>query len=468
MKKLWEGRLSGEKDKAIEEFNASIHFDKRLYREDILGSRAHAKMLAKIGVLTDKEYKDIDAGLTAVQNAIEKGEFTFSAEHEDIHTHIENALRERIGDTAGKLHTARSRNDQVNVDIRLYLKREINEIIYELLSLERALHGIAAEHADTLMPGYTHLQPAQPISLAHLILAYFFMISRDIGRMQDCLSRMDTLTLGSGALAGLNYPLERDMTRSELGFARVSENALDAVSDRDFIIEFLADTAILFTHLSRIAEDFIIFNSNEYRFIDLDDSYATGSSIMPNKKNPDMLELTRGKTGRIFGDLITMLTVMKGLPSAYNKDLQEDKEALFDAVDTTLAVIPMVRGTLETTAFNKDRMREACERGFLCAVDIADYLVAKGTPFREAHNIVGRIVRDAAEKGKTFASLTIAEYRTYSDRFDNDVYKAADVAQARARKISSGGTGPESIRSQLVQAEALLNRWKSEVKTASY
>ncbi|MBI4978173.1 MAG: argininosuccinate lyase [Spirochaetes bacterium] len=468
MKKLWEGRIDGKKDASVESFNASIGFDKRLYNEDIIGSIAHAKMLSKIGVLTVKEYESIASGLEAIRQDITAGKFTFTEELEDIHTHIETALRERIGDAAGKLHTARSRNDQINVDMRLYLKKYIDEIVRELISLEKTLHSIAAAHTKTVMPGYTHLQPAQPMVLSHLMLAYFFMISRDIGRLNDCAKRLDMLTLGSGAFAGVNYPIERDMVRSDLGFARISENALDSVSDRDFIAEFLAGIAILFTHLSRIAEDFIIFNSNEYRFVELADGYTTGSSIMPNKKNPDMLELTRGKCGRVFGDLISVLTLMKGLPSAYNKDLQEDKEPMFDAIDTALATIPIVRAVLETAAFDKERMRESCDRGYMTAVEIADYLVAKGLPFREAHNIVGRIVRHAVTKKKTFAELTIAEYKSFSDNIGDDIYDAVKPEQSIQRKVSMGSTGEASIKAQLVQAQGLIERFKSDIKSGSY
>lgn len=453
MRKLWEGRIEGERDSAIERFNASIDFDKRLYKEDIEGSVAHAKMLQRIGLFTEDECERVVKGLRAVEADIENGKMEFTPALEDIHTHIENALRAKIGDAAGKLHTARSRNDQVNVDVRLYLKRATDEILCALTSLETVILEMAKENINTIMPGYTHLQPAQPMRLSHLLLAYFFMLARDIDRLKDAKKRADTLTLGSGAFAGLNYPVDREYVRETLGFARISENALDAVSDRDFIVEFLSAIAILFTHLSRIAEDFIIFNSNEYRFVELADAYTTGSSIMPNKKNPDMFELTRGKTGRVYGNLVTALTIMKALPSAYNKDLQEDKPPLFDSIDAARMTIPIVEGALKTAVFDTRRMLEACEEGFITAVEIADYLAAKNVPFRDAHTIVARIVKKAHDEKKTFKDLTLDDYRAFSALFDEDVYRVVEVEYALKKKVSEGSTGEESVREQIAKAE---------------
>lgn len=456
MKKLWEGRISGNKEKAVEEFNASIFFDCVLYNEDIDGSIAHAKMLNKIGVLSDEDTSLITNGLEKVREDFSLGKIDLRADLEDIHTHVESALRERIGEAAGRLHTARSRNDQVNTDVRLYIKKEGFRLKEEISLMLKSLYEMAEKYSDIVMPGYTHLQPAQPMVLSHLLLAYFFMLSRDYGRLSDALTRADMLTLGSGAFAGLNYNLDREMVRKALGFSKVSENAMDGVSSRDFIAEILSVISILFAHLSRISEDFIIFSSNEFRFVSLHDDYTTGSSIMPNKKNPDMLELTRGKTGRIYGSLISILTTMKGLPSAYNKDLQEDKESLFDAFNTANATIPIVRKTLETTTFNKEVMEKACENGFISAVEIADYLVAKGVPFREAHNAVGRIVRFADENGKTFSSMSIDEYRAFHEAIEEDVYKVVDIRSAIKRKVSEGSTGFDAIKVQIEKAKAFL------------
>lgn len=460
MKKLWEGRLSGA-DSMAEEFNASIEFDRLMYAEDIEASTAHAKMLRKIGVLDEAEANDIVAGLAEVKKDIENGNFSYSNALEDIHTHVENALREKIGDTAGKLHTARSRNDQVNTDLRLYLKKHIQLIINELVEFERVLYEIASHHLHSYMPGYTHLQPAQPMSLSHLILAYFFMIDRDIDRFNECLKRTDVLSLGSGAFAGVNYDVDREFVRKELGFSALSDNAMDAVSSRDFAAEFLAAAAILFTSLSRIAEDFIIFSSNEYRFVELADEFSTGSSIMPNKKNPDMLELTRGKSGRVFGSLMSLLSTMKGLPSAYNKDLQEDKEPVFDTIKTVSLTVPVLRQTLATATFNKERMLAACDGGYISAVEIADYLVEKDVPFREAHNIVARIVKYASENGKTFKELSLAEYRNFYKGFDGEVYEVTEIKHSINKKISQGSTGYNALNEQLAAAYAKLeNREK--------
>ncbi len=457
MAKLWEGMIEGEKSLAIESFNASINFDKRMYREDIEGSIAHATMLQSIGVLTADECSSITEGLKAIEKDIENGNFEFSESLEDIHTHIEMALKERIGDAAGKLHTARSRNDQVNVDVRLHLRKSIDKIEAGINCFLSVLLEMSKNTVDIILPGYTHLQAAQPMRLAHLFMGYFFMIERDRGRFADCYKRLNMLTLGSGAFSGVGYNIDREQTCQLLGFSKVSENALDSVADRDFIAEFGSAVSIMFSHFSKIAEDMIIFNSPQYGFIIIDDLYTTGSSIMPNKKNADIFELIRGKTGRVYGNLMNILTVMKSLPSAYNKDLQEDKEALFDSIDTTLVCLQMITECVATLSFNKENMMNACERGYINAVEIADYLVGKGMPFREAHNVVARLVGQLSKAGRVFKDLSVDEWKTFSDKFESDVASVLDIEYSVEQKVSAGGTSRASIMGQIKAAENMLN-----------
>ncbi len=456
MAKLWEGMIEGEKSNAIESFNASINFDKTMYREDIEGSIAHATMLCSIGVLTSEECSSIVEGLKEIEKDIESGNFKFEQSLEDIHTHIEMSLRERIGDAAGKLHTARSRNDQVNVDVRLYLRKSINKIEAGINGFLSALLEMSKNTVDIIMPGYTHLQAAQPMRLAHLFMGYFFMIERDRGRFRDCYKRLNMLTLGSGAFSGVGYNIDREQTRELLGFDKVSENALDSVADRDFIAEFGSAVSIMFSHFSKISEDMIIFNSPQYNFIVIDDLYTTGSSIMPNKKNADIFELIRGKTGRVYGNLIGILTVLKSLPSAYNKDLQEDKEGLFDFIDTTLACLEMITECVSTLSFNKENMANACERGYINAVEIADYLVGRGMPFREAHNVVARVVGQLSKAGRVFKDLSIDEWKAFSDKFEDDVASVLDIEYSVEKKVSAGGTSKASVLEQIKTASAMI------------
>ncbi len=456
MAKLWEGMIEGEKSLAIERFNASINFDKTMYKEDIEGSIAHATMLNSIGVLSGDECSQIIHGLKSIEKDIESGNFEFKESLEDIHTHIEMALRERIGEAAGKLHTARSRNDQVNVDVRLYLRKSMDKIEAGINGFLSVLLEMSKNTVDIILPGYTHLQAAQPMRLAHLFMGYFFMIERDRGRFADCYKRLNMLTLGSGAFSGVGYNIDRDETKRLLGFDKVSENALDSVADRDFIAEFGSAVSIMFSHFSKISEDMIIFNSPQYNFIVIDDLYTTGSSIMPNKKNADIFELIRGKTGRVYGNLMNILTVMKSLPSAYNKDLQEDKEALFDSIDTTLASLQMIAECVATIKFNKENMMNACERGYINAVEIADYLVSKGMPFRDAHNVVARLVGTLSKTGRVFKDLSLDEWKTFSDKFGDDISGVLDIEYSVEQKVSAGGTSRASIMAQIATAESML------------
>jgi len=396
--KLWGGRFEKGTDKLVDDFNSSIRFDCRMYKHDILGSVAHANMLGKCGIISLEESALIQSTLKDILNDIEAGKIEFEVDAEDIHMNIEKNLILRIGDTGKKLHTGRSRNDQVALDIRMYLKDEITVISDMIVSLENTIIKIAEENIDTILPGYTHLQRAQPITFAHHMMAYFEMLKRDFGRVSDCYSRMNVLPLGSGALAGTTYPLDRYMVANELGFNDISQNSLDGVSDRDFAIELVSCLSILMMHLSRLSEEIILWSSHEFGFVELDDAYSTGSSIMPQKKNPDVAELARGKTGRVYGDLMTLLTVMKSLPLAYNKDMQEDKEAIFDAVDTVKMCLPVFSNMLATMKLRKDNMYKAAKGGFTNATDIADYLVKKGIPFRSAHEIIGKMVLYCIER----------------------------------------------------------------------
>lgn len=447
--KLWKGRFAKAASSTAEEFNASIQFDQRLYKQDITGSIAHGKMLAKQGIMTGEEAAQIEKALLQILTEIEEGKISFSIEQEDIHMNIESILTERIGPAGKKLHTARSRNDQVAVDIRLYLKEEIQRIQGLLSTLLETLIDLAEKNQDTVMPGYTHLQRAQPVTLAYHLLAYCQMFSRDHQRFADCLKRTDWLPLGSGALAGTTYQTDRGYLAKELDFANICPNAMDAVSDRDFALEFLSCCSITMMHLSRFCEELIIWSSTEFNFIEMDDAFSTGSSIMPQKKNPDMAELIRGKTGRVYGNLMTLLTIMKGLPLAYNKDMQEDKLPVFDAADTLADSLGIFTEMMATIKINDQIMEKAAKSGFMNATDAADYLVTKGIPFRDCHEIIGRIVLHCVQAGKAIEELTLAELKEFSPAFEEDIYEKIDIRACIAAKKSQGSTSPESVRKQL-------------------
>ncbi|OGO03913.1 MAG: argininosuccinate lyase [Chloroflexi bacterium RBG_13_54_8] len=448
-------RFQKDADKLVQQYTASIPFDQRLHKHDIAGSIAHARMLAKQGIVSDKEAELIIMGLVSIRDEIEHGKFQFKLELEDIHMNIEARLAEKIGEVAGKLHTARSRNDQVSLDLRLFTKEAIEETIQGLRGLQRALLDAAQDNKTVLVPGYTHLQRAQPILLAHHLLAYFEMLERDVSRFQDCLKRTDVLPLGSGALAGVPYPVDRAFVARELGFSQVSQNSVDAVSDRDFVIEYQAAASITMMHLSRLAEEFALWCSAEFGFVDIDESYATGSSIMPQKKNPDVAELARGKTGRTYGNLLGILTVMKALPLSYNRDLQEDKEGLFDTVDTLLSTLEVFAGMVRTVQVDATRTYQAARGSYTLATDIADYLVKKGLPFRQAHTVVGKLVSYAIDQGKTLQQLDLARYRSFSPLFDDDVF-AVTVESSVAARNSLGGTAPQQVEAQLMRARSII------------
>ena len=436
-------------------YTVSIHYDRRLYRQDIAGSIAHARMLGRQGIISEDEAAAIVDGLKAVRKEIEAGEFPWRAELEDIHMNVERRLFETIGETAGKLHTARSRNDQVAVDVRMYVKEVIGDVLAAIHALRRALVGLAEANADAVMPGYTHLQRAQPVLFAHHMLAYFEMLGRDAERFRQARVRADVLPLGSGALAGVPYPVDRDFVARELDFAAVSSNSMDAVSDRDFLLDFHSASAICAVHLSRMAEELVLWSSDEFGFVRLGDDYTTGSSIMPQKRNPDFAELARGKTGRVFGNLVATLTVLKGLPLTYNRDLQEDKEALFDTVDTIVPTLRAMAGMLSTMEVRRDNLRSAAQSGYLLATDVADYLAAHGMPFREAHGVAARISELAHREGKALADLPLETYREFSPLFESDVLSITVDTSVAAREVP-GGTGPESVRQALSRARAEL------------
>ncbi len=455
--KMWSGRFKLPTNKFVEEFNASIHFDKRFYKYDIKGSMAHAKMLAKQGIISETDRDDIVKGLTQVLAEIESGNFEFVTGDEDIHMAVEKRLTAIIGDAGKRLHTARSRNDQVAVDFRMYLMAEIEEVMELVNEFLNVLVTKAEKHFDVHMPGFTHLQTAQPILFAQYIMAYFQMLKRDYTRFADCLERMDYCPLGSGALAGTTFPIDRHFTASELGFKAPTENTLDSVSDRDFAIEFLSACAICQMHLSRFSEELIIYSTSEFAFIELTDDFCTGSSIMPQKKNPDMPELIRGKTGRVYGSLISMLTTMKGLPLAYNKDMQEDKEPVFDAVDTIKASLKIFAPMVEKMGLRTEKMFSAAGAGYSTATDLADYLVRKGLPFRESHHVVGSTVAYAIEKGIDISELSIDEFRRFSDKIDEDIYGYITVKASVASRKAYGGTASESVKIQIENGKKFLN-----------
>jgi len=450
------GRLNKAADKLVNKYTASIPFDWRLYQHDIAGSIAHAKMLAGQGIIAPKEAESIISGLKSIKAEIEQGKFQFKPELEDIHLNIEACLMDKIGEAGGKLHTARSRNDQVALDLRLWTKEAIAETRGKLRGLQRALIDLAQANKEVAMPGYTHLQPAQPVLLAHHLLAYFEMLQRDIDRFGDCLKRTDVMPLGSGALAGVGYNIDREFLARELGFSEISQNSLDAVSDRDFVIEYEAAASLGMMHLSRLAEEIILWSSAEFNFIELDDAYATASSIMPQKKNPDVAELVRGKTGRLYGHLTAMLTTMKALPLAYNRDMQEDKEGFFDGVDTLLATLEVLAGIIKTIGVKKENMKQATQRGYLLATDLADYLVKKGEAFRSAHNIVGKLVSYAAQKGKALNELSLVEYKQFSPLFGEDVRSITTETSIAARD-NTGGTAPKQVNKALARARKIVS-----------
>nr|WP_300129460.1 argininosuccinate lyase [uncultured Butyricicoccus sp.] len=450
MAKMWAGRFQKETDAVVNDFNSSVLFDCRMYAEDIQGSIAHATMLGKQGIISPEDMVKIVEGLRDILSDIEAGNIQFSPElYEDIHMANEQLLTERIGDAGKRLHTARSRNDQVALDMRLYVRREIKEIRALVLDFMQALCDVAAAHTETVMPGYTHLQRAQPITFAHHLMAYANMLKRDVRRLDDCLSGMDALPLGSGALAGTTYPIDRAFVAEELGFSAVMDNSLDGVSDRDYCIELCADLSILMMHLSRLSEEVIAWCSWEFKFIELDDAYSTGSSIMPQKKNPDICELIRGKTGRVYGALTTLLTFMKAIPLAYNKDMQEDKEATFDAIDTVKNCLRVITPMFRTLTVLTENMQNAAKRGFINATDCADYLTKKGMPFRDAYKATGTLVHYCIEHGKTLDTLTLDEYQAISPLFSDDIYHAIDLVTCVRERRSLGGPAPEEVSRQI-------------------
>ena len=461
--KLWAGRFTQPTDTFVEQFTASINFDQRLYQYDILGSITHVKMLAKQQILSQAEAEQIIEGLQDIREEIERGEFVFSVAREDIHMNIEARLIEKIGEVGGKLHTARSRNDQVALDIRLYLRDEVDAITSALRELQQTLLEQAEAHIDVIMPGYTHLQSAQPVLFAHHMLAYVEMLSRDAWRLHDLRARLNILPLGAGALAGTTFAIDREWVAEQLGFADVTRNSLDTVSDRDFAIEFCSFASILMMHLSRFSEELVLWSSADFAFIELSDSFCTGSSIMPQKKNPDVPELVRGKTGRTYGNLVSLLTLMKSLPLAYNKDMQEDKEPLFDTIDTVRGSLKVFTAMIAGMSLNAEQMRIAAGRGFSTATDLADYLVCKGLPFRQAHAIVGKTVHYCLTAGKDLPDLTLDEFRQFSDKFAPDIFDHVTlIASVNARK-ATGGTAREAVEYEISRARRALSAANNDI-----
>ncbi len=454
--KLWGGRFSKATDKKVDDFNSSIRFDARLYEQDITGSIAHAKMLGKQGIIPKEDSELIVKTLGEILQDIKDGKIEFSVDAEDIHMNIETILTERIGDAGKRLHTGRSRNDQVALDLRMYLLTEEKTVAAHLKELLTCLVNLAGQHVDTIMPGYTHLQKAQPITLAHHALAYFEMFSRDMSRLNDWAKRSDSMPLGSGALAGTTYPLDREYVAKELGFSAVTHNSLDGVSDRDFVIEFAFCLSLIMMHLSRFSEEMILWNSHEFGFIEMDDAYSTGSSIMPQKKNPDIAELVRGKTGRAYGDLLSLMVTMKSLPLAYNKDMQEDKEPIFDALDTVNMCLPIFTAMLSTLKVNKEAMLQGAKGGFTNATDVADYLVKKGLPFRDAHAVVGKMVAYALDHNKNLDNFTMDEFKACSDKFEPDVYDAISMETCVEGRNIIGGPAKSRVLSEIERAKEML------------
>ena len=458
MAQLWGGRFTKETDKLVYQFNASISFDQRFFHQDIEGSIAHVVMLEKQGILTKQEKDDIVKGLTGIREDVDNGILQITEEYEDIHSFVEANLIDRIGDAGKKLHTGRSRNDQVALDMRLYTRQEVvhtEELLKELLD---TLLAMMEEHIDTYMPGFTHLQKAQPVTLAHHLGAYFEMFKRDLLRMQDIYKRMNFCPLGAGALAGTTYPLDRGYTASLLGFEGPTLNSMDSVSDRDYLIEYLAAASTIMMHLSRFSEEIIIWNSNEYRFVEIDDAYSTGSSIMPQKKNPDIAELVRGKTGRVYGALMSLLTTMKGIPLAYNKDMQEDKELTFDAIDTVKGCLALFEGMLKTMKFREDVMAKSAMNGFTNATDAADYLVNKGVPFRDAHSIIGKLVLYCIDKGCSIDELSLDELKSISPVFEQDIYDAISLKTCVEKRLTVGAPGQDAMRKVIEINKSFLEK----------
>lgn len=453
MSKLWGGRFTKKTDQLVEEYTASIPFDKELAEEDIQGSLAHITMLGKCGIVPQQDVETIKAGLGKVLDRIRNGSMDFSIGDEDIHMNIEKALIEEVGPVGGKLHTGRSRNDQVATDMHLYLRKRVVEFVGMLQKLQEALIGQAKANLDTILPGYTHLQRAQPILFAHHLMAYSEMFQRDIERLQDSYKRINVLPLGAGALAGTTFPIDRHFVAEQLGFDRVYENSLDAVSDRDFILEFLSNASLIMMHLSRLCEELVLWSSTEFSFVELDDAFCTGSSIMPQKKNPDVAELVRGKTGRVYGNLVGLLTVLKALPLAYNKDMQEDKEGMFDSVKTLQGALQLFAPMVSTMQVNRDRMRQAVNQDFSNATDIADYLVNKNLPFRQAHEIIGKTVLYCIQNKKYLLDLTLDEFKTFSNLFEQDIYEVLQPEQVVNARNVYGGTASAQVAEAITRAE---------------
>ena len=459
MDKMWAGRFEKQLDKTADDFNSSIHFDCRMYKQDIIGSMAHAAMLRRQGIITEAEEAQIQTGLSGILEDIESGALPFNFDAEDIHMFVEAELTKRIGDAGKKLHTARSRNDQVALDIRMYLKSECDQIGGLIKDLLNAIVDLASDNKDTIMPGYTHLQRAQPITFAHHVLAYAMMFTRDLKRLGDACERMyENCPIGSCALAGTTYNTDRKWEAERLGFGGIALNSIDGVSDRDFCVELLSCFATVMMHLSRFSEEIILWSSWEFKFIELDDSYTTGSSIMPQKKNPDMAELVRGKTGRVYGDLMALLTTLKGLPLAYNKDMQEDKEAIFDAVDTVKKCLEVFTPMLATLKVLPDNMYAAAGKGFINATDLADYLTKKGMPFRSAYKTVGQIVAFCIDNGLVLENMTLDQYKQFDDTFENDLYGEISLETCVKKRISAGSTGPESVNAQIEYIKDFINK----------
>ncbi|MCS6860228.1 MAG: argininosuccinate lyase [Abditibacteriales bacterium] len=458
---LWDGRFEGEMDERVRQFSASLPFDQRLARYDVQGSIAHAQMLGKCGIIPAEEAEQIVTRLQALLAAIELGTLSLDTDDEDIHSLIERVLTESLGPVGGKLHTARSRNDQVALDVRMFAKDAIRDLQQRVRALQQTLLQRAEEHLDAVMPGFTHTQPAQPVLLSHHLLAYFWMLQRDAERLQDCFERTDVMPLGSAALAGTSFPLDREFVAAQLGFSRVSENSLDAVSDRDFVMELVFCCTTIMLHLSRLCEELVWWSNPALGFVEFDDRYATGSSIMPQKKNPDVAELVRGKSGRVAGDLTALVTMMKGLPLTYNRDMQEDKEPLFDAVDTTAMSLSVLNGAVATLTFNVERMRAAAAARFSLATDLADYLTKKGLPFREAHRVVGRLVRDCLARHRTLEEMSVEDFQQFHPLFAADVVALLSVDVSVAARNVVGGTAPESVRQQLEKAKRLVEATSS-------
>ena len=456
MEKMWAGRFAKELNKEADDFNSSIHFDCKMYKQDITGSMKHATMLAMQKIITNDDCDKILAGLHSILDDLDSGALKFDMDAEDIHMFVESELTKRIGDVGKKLHTARSRNDQVAVDIRLYLRDETEEIIPLIKNLLAAILSVARDNKNTILPGYTHLQRAQPITFAHHLLAYAMMFIRDIGRLEDAMKRMNYSPLGSCALSGTTYNTNREFVAEQLGFDGITLNSIDGVSDRDFCVELMSAFATIMMHLSRFSEEIILWSSWEFKFIELDDSFTTGSSIMPQKKNPDMAELVRGKTGRVYGDLFTMLTVLKGIPLAYNKDMQEDKECIFDSIATVKQCLKVFAPMIETMKVIKENMYSAAQKGFINATDLADYLAKKGLPFRSAYKLVGQIVAHCIDNGLVLETMPLEDYKKYSDLFEEDLFTEISLETCVSKRISAGGTGLESVEKQIAYVEKFI------------